>query len=486
MAGFLTALGGLGTVAGGVGRTEQNLQNQQQLTQNQLGFGKMIQGLGPDYDWAKEWYKAAGPGSAHDIAAVMGGKIGEVFRQQAISQQLAPIFNNPDLSDEEKISRVAAITGDPKYLEEIAAAKIKAANAPPHKPVYTMPQQLAALKNDLGNPLMPAPMRNMIQQQLALGDNADPATVEQLFEGAGGFLKPPVYAQRPELIQTEIGGVPQTVPGTFSPYGGGWGGFRSGAGFGGGAGGGGMGGGGGAGGAPPGTAPFGTVVGWRRPFQEREQSQVQSGVNSLQGMRSIQDQFAQPGFKEKWDQPVFQRWLNKEVAQRLDILPGTSDSEAYKKIQADPALAEYAAARLNSASADFQNTKEYQALTSSDPALAYALSDLITVSAMAKVNLLSMSGSRATALLDMTGGHIFEPTGNWNSIMTNIATLSKVYNRNLNNLGVYLPPDQRPTGVEPPRMTPPKNQPTTPKPPVPPGAKGVDWDPVHHAWKATY
>lgn len=126
MAGFLNALGWAAPVLGGTSFVQQDYQNAQQKAASEQGFASAINSLGPGYEWAQNWLKQAGPGATPDIAAALGGNIGKVFTQQAMSGKLASIWDDPNKSPEQKLSEAAAI--DPeygKYFGELAVSEAK-------------------------------------------------------------------------------------------------------------------------------------------------------------------------------------------------------------------------------------------------------------------------------------------------------------------------------------------------------------------------
>lgn len=126
MAGFLSALGWAAPALAGASFTQQDYQNAQQKAASEQGFSNAISSLGPGYEWAQNWLKQAGPGAAPDVAAALGGNIGKVFTQQAMSGKLASIWDDPNKSPEQKLSEAAAI--DPeygKYFGELAVTQAK-------------------------------------------------------------------------------------------------------------------------------------------------------------------------------------------------------------------------------------------------------------------------------------------------------------------------------------------------------------------------
>jgi hypothetical protein len=186
LAGFLTALGTLGTLAGGAGRTEENLQNQQQRNQTEAAFGQRIMGLGPEFDWAKQMYQTAGPGALPDIVAGMGGagKFGQAFQEEYQHQQMQQIWGGADPKNpDEVMSKAWQLVGaglmdmkDAVALQQ-SFAKMSAEEA--QHP--TIPQQLQALQDFRDQ--APKELQPMIDKAI---QTKDPAAITAAY----GELKP--------------------------------------------------------------------------------------------------------------------------------------------------------------------------------------------------------------------------------------------------------------------------------------------------------
>lgn len=116
---------------------------------------------------------------------------------------------------------------------------------------------------------------------------------------------------------------------------------------------------------------------------------------------------------ERWNRNIAQRGIDYQKATRLNVLP-------------------------------------------SDPALARAISQLITVEASAKAALGASAGMRAYNFLKDSQGHIPTAYGDYNSIMTNIDTLSAAggpYKSLLSNYGVRTGGEASTTPTGPPDLS---------------------------------
>lgn len=152
MAGFLNALGWAAPVLQGGVNVQQDIQNQQQRNLSEAAFGKALDTLGPRYAWAQNWYKQAGHGAAHDIAAAIGSPFGKAIQDQQQTEAIGDIFNDPNRSDEDKLRDLTGITGEAGPYAGLLAAKIKAANKPGEA---SIPDMADALNRSADTPGMP-------------------------------------------------------------------------------------------------------------------------------------------------------------------------------------------------------------------------------------------------------------------------------------------------------------------------------------------
>src|SRR5215467_856260 len=117
MAGFLTALGGIGEMAGVAGQGLQGIQTIQQQNANRAAFNKALDGLGPEGEIFRQMRNAGA--SPEAIIPTMQGVVGQDIKEQYIQGQIQHIVNTPGLSDMDKAWQVYAITQDPSLLKDM-------------------------------------------------------------------------------------------------------------------------------------------------------------------------------------------------------------------------------------------------------------------------------------------------------------------------------------------------------------------------------
>lgn len=185
---LLNLLGTAGTVAGSAGRTMQGLQNVQQQNQSNAAFGGALDELGPDYNWARQWFQQAGPQSAHDIAAAIGSPFGRAIQQTQQNRVLQGIFDDPNLSDEQKLEKYSLLSNKPEAYAGVLEAKIK--NLGKAAPL-SVDEQRNALLTDSTTPGLGTDYATFLRNTALYGNDA---SVGQAYKSAGaaipGELKP--------------------------------------------------------------------------------------------------------------------------------------------------------------------------------------------------------------------------------------------------------------------------------------------------------
>lgn len=166
----------------------QGLQNVQQQNQSNAAFGSALDELGPDYNWARQWFQQAGPQSAHDIAAAIGSPFGRAIQQTQQNRVLQGIFDDPNLSDEQKLEKYSLLSNKPEAYAGVLEAKIK--NLGKAAPL-SIDEQRNALLTDSTTPGLGTDYATFLRNTALYGNDA---SVGQAYKSAGaaipGELKP--------------------------------------------------------------------------------------------------------------------------------------------------------------------------------------------------------------------------------------------------------------------------------------------------------
>lgn len=198
MAGFLMPLAGIASQLGTpAAQGLQDIHTMDQQAVNRAAFGKTLEGLGPDYEYARQmWNSGASPEA---VISTMSGPVGQAVAAQHYAEQGAQIFGTDEPIDQ-KLEKWGQLTGkwDPylKYQENLLK---------PHKPSFD--EDLAAVRDTLDHsPNLPAGVR-------ALGERAyatrNPELVNQFVHampkaftaGAGDDLTP----EQSQALQNDRG-----------------------------------------------------------------------------------------------------------------------------------------------------------------------------------------------------------------------------------------------------------------------------------------
>ena len=186
MAGFLNLLGPLATtlgigapIANTAGAIMVNNQNVAQRNATEAAFGKTLDTLGPDYEWARQMYKQGGPQSAHDVAAAIGSPFGKAIQEAGTAQELSDFMSkNPNATPEETLRFYGMTSGHMEPWASVLAAQARSAGK--EAPLTT--QQMAdSLMSDSTLPGLDPNYANSLR---IAGSSGNPAQIKNAYEGA--------------------------------------------------------------------------------------------------------------------------------------------------------------------------------------------------------------------------------------------------------------------------------------------------------------
>jgi hypothetical protein len=204
-AGPLANLLGFGApIANTAGGIIQNTQNVRQRNASEQSFINMVDQMGPEYAWAQNWLKQAGPRAVPDVAAALGGPkaVGDMFQRQAMLEQIAPILNDPTLSNEEVAKQIYAKTGDPELLEKLWGSFYRSSGK---EPFLTTDEKLTAIQSML--PSAPKQIQGLLQAAMTTKDRAlVDLAYKELFPAFGSAA----YAS--QFNYRQIGSLPDGTP----------------------------------------------------------------------------------------------------------------------------------------------------------------------------------------------------------------------------------------------------------------------------------
>lgn len=165
MGGFLNALSFLAPVGETLGGAMQQGQQRQEREASQQAFGKLLEGLGPEYEPFRQYYKAGG--TPHDVSAAISGPIGAQLRQQATAGQVNKILESGG-TDEEIARQLTEATSDPKYWEDFALGKLKASQK--QNKFGTPDEMKTTLQNYANTPGLPPSEQALFRSAADSGD----------------------------------------------------------------------------------------------------------------------------------------------------------------------------------------------------------------------------------------------------------------------------------------------------------------------------
>lgn len=216
MAGFLTALAGMGELAGDVGQGVNNWQRVSQQQSNRAAFNKALDSMGPEGEIFRQMRDAGAHPEA--VLATMKSDVGQDIRQQYIEGQIKDILRTTT-DPMERAWKIYGVTQDAGVLKDMLEAQRYRQDHPDLSSYRT------ALQNfrNSNPPNLDEGTKRMIDAAIASPDPAQSMLAYKAVEGKyfspGMFIPKLTYV---ESIGTE-GGLPVNIktPMQYTPAAGG-------------------------------------------------------------------------------------------------------------------------------------------------------------------------------------------------------------------------------------------------------------------------